>query len=86
MSLTGTDGEASHLSPKDLNLKYLRYMKIERKTIEQIGIEATLTRERGKNRSLFLKADGINSCVEICLDKEDVEALRKLLSREDNQD
>lgn len=61
-------------------------MKIECKTIELNGIEATLTRERGKNRSLFLKADGINSCVEICFDKEDVEALRKLLSREDNQD
>lgn len=54
--------------------------------IELNGVEATLTRERGKNRSLFLKVDGINSCVEICLDKEDVEALRELLNREVSQD
>lgn len=61
-------------------------MKIEREMIELSGIEATLTREYGKNRSLFLKVDGINSCVEICLDKEDVEALRELLNREVSQD
>lgn len=60
-------------------------MKIERETIELNGIEATLTRERSKNRNLFLKVDGFNSCVEICLDNEDVEALRELLNREVNQ-
>lgn len=60
-------------------------MKIQRETIELIGVEATITRERGKNKSLFLKIDGLNSCVEIGLDKEEVEALRELLNREDNQ-
>lgn len=74
-----------HLSPKDLHLKYL-IMKIEREMIELKEIEVVLIRERGKNRNLFLKVDGINSCVEICFDKGDVEALRELLNREVNQD
>lgn len=61
-------------------------MKFERKQLELFGVEVTLTQEHGKNRYLSLKADNLNSCAEICFDKEEVEALRELLNSEINQD